>query len=460
LAWKTTDGGAHWRRLDDGMIDDSDVFTIIIDRSNPQRLFAGACSGIYKSIDGGSHFERIQGMPFSARRTHVLTQSPQDPSVLYAGTTEGLWVSNDVGESWKRVTGPDVVVNDVLASPLTDGRILLATDRAGILAANKDALEFRMSNSGFVHRYISSIVIDSENPDQIYLSAVNDGEYGGVFVSGDGGRHWSQQSNGLMRRDVFALQQGKNRSLLAGTDRGMFALEAGATAWNSIPNLCHEGNVASESATKDGLELGCKVNDIQFDGEKWFAATSRGLYVSEDGENWTQNAGVKGRTISFLSKRSGLIVLVDSKGILLSTDDGQTWRRPKTAPLRITISGVVVSKNHEIIVASDEGIFRSQDAGKSWQRSQRGLPDKAIHAISYDAPEGRILVIAGASRTAFESSDGGLTWHHGPNSGWPLRSIRTAKGRSVAATAFDGVVIDTKETNRTEIPGSAIVPGQ
>ena len=153
-------------------------------------------------------------------------------------------------------------------------------------------------------------------------------------------------------------------------------------------------------------------------------------------------------------------MLVDSKGILLSTDDGQTWRRPKTAPLRITISGVVVSKNHEIIVASDEGIFRSQDAGKSWQRSQRGLPDKAIHTISYDAPEGRILVIAGASRTAFESSDGGLTWHHGPNSGWPLRSIRTAKGRSVAATAFDGVVIDTKETDRTEIPGSAIVLGQ
>jgi len=459
LAWKTTDAGAHWRRLDDGMIDDSDVFTIIIDRSNPQSLFAGACSGIYKSSDGGRHFERIQGMPFSARRTHVLSQSPQDPSVLYAGTTEGLWVSNDAGESWKRVTGPEVVVNDILASPQADGRVLLATDRAGILARNKGDLEFRASNAGFAHRYISSIVIDSENPDRIYLSAVNDGEYGGVFVSGDGGRHWAQQSSGLMGRDVFALQQGRNGSLLAGTDRGMFALQAGATAWKALADMCHDGNAAAEKAPEDSLKSTCKINDIQFDGKKWFAATSRGLYASDDGERWNQNPGVKGRAILFLSERSGITALVDSKGILLSTDDGETWQRLKAAPLRITISGVVVTKNQEIVVASDEGVFRSRDMGKSWQRSQRGLPDKTVHTIAYDDSEARIFAIAGANRTVIESKDGGLSWHHGPNSGWPLRSIRSVKGRSVAATTFDGIVIDIKD-NRTAAPGSVIVPGQ
>lgn len=460
LAWKTTDGGAHWRRLDDGMIDDSDVFTIVLDRSNPQTLFAGACSGIYKSNDGGRHFERIQGMPFSARRTHVLSQSPQDPKVLYAGTTEGLWVSNDAGESWRRVTGPEVVVNDVLPSPLADGRILLATDRAGILAGSGDNLEFRASNSGFTHRYISSILVDNDNPDRIHLSVVNDGEYGGVFVSGDGAKHWSQQSNGLMGRDVFVLKQGKNGTLLAGTDRGMFALETGANVWKPQVDVCDEGNAASGKGPEDSLKPACKINDIQFDGQKWFAATSRGLYVSKDGESWTENPTVKGRTILFLSQGSGVIALVDSKGILLSTDDGKTWRRPKGAPLRITISGLVITKNQEIVVASDEGVFRSRDMGKSWQRSQRGLPDKAIHAIAYEDSEGRLVAIAGAKRTVFESNDEGLTWHCGPSSGWPLRSIRIAKGRSVAATTFDGVVIDARDDNRTKVPGTVIVPGQ
>lgn len=460
LAWKTTDAGAHWRRLDDGMIDDSDVFTIILDRSNPRTLFAGACSGIYKSNDGGGHFERIQGMPFSARRTHVLRQSPQDPKILYAGTTEGLWVSNDAAESWKRVTGPGVVVNDVLASPLPDGRILLATDRAGVLAGSKEDLEFQASNAGFAHRYISSIVIDGENPDRIYLSAVNDGEYGGVFVSGDGGRHWSQQSNGLMERDVFVLQEGKSGTLLAGTDRGMFALEAGATAWKPLADVCHDDNVASEKATEDSQKLGCKINDIQFDGEKWFAATSRGLYASDDGERWNQNPGVQGRPVLFLSKRSGVIALIDSRGLMLSIDDGNTWRRPKTAPLRITISGLVIAKGQEIVIASDEGIFRSGDMGKTWQRGQRGLPAKTIHSIAYDNVDARILAIAGTDRTVFESNNEGLTWHRGPNSGWPLRSIRIAKGRSVAATTFDGVVVDIKGDNRTTAPGSAADSGQ
>jgi photosystem II stability/assembly factor-like uncharacterized protein len=399
-------------------------------------------------------------MPFSARRTHVLRQSPQDPKILYAGTTEGLWVSNDAAESWKRVTGPEVVVNDVLASPLPDGRILLATDRAGILSGSKEDLEFQASNAGFAHRYISSIVIDGENADRIYLSAVNDGEYGGVFVSGDGGRHWSQQNNGLMGRDVFVLQQGKSGTLLAGTDRGVFALEAGATAWKPLADVCHDDNVASEKATEDSQKLGCKINDIQFDGEKWFAATSRGLYASDDGESWNQNPGVKGRPVLFLSKRSGVIALVDSRGLMLSIDDGHTWRRPKTAPLRITISGLVIAKGQEIVIASDEGVFRSGDMGKTWQRGQHGLPAKAIHSIASDDVDARILAIAGTNRTVFESNDEGLTWHRGPNSGWPLRSIRIAKGRSVAATTFDGVVVDIKGDNRTTVPGSAAVSGQ
>ncbi|MDQ1694234.1 MAG: hypothetical protein QOH85_1769, partial [Acidobacteriaceae bacterium] len=36
LPWKTTDGGANWRNIKQGLIDDSDVFSIIIDPTAPQ----------------------------------------------------------------------------------------------------------------------------------------------------------------------------------------------------------------------------------------------------------------------------------------------------------------------------------------------------------------------------------------------------------------------------------------
>ncbi len=62
LAWKTADGGASWQQIKKGMIDDSDVFSVIVDHSNPSVVFASACSGIYKSESAGNQFSKIQGI--------------------------------------------------------------------------------------------------------------------------------------------------------------------------------------------------------------------------------------------------------------------------------------------------------------------------------------------------------------------------------------------------------------
>jgi hypothetical protein len=45
--------GANWQHINKGMIDDSDVFSVIVDHDNPSVVFASACSGIYKSETGG-----------------------------------------------------------------------------------------------------------------------------------------------------------------------------------------------------------------------------------------------------------------------------------------------------------------------------------------------------------------------------------------------------------------------
>lgn len=45
LPWRTVDGGKNWLPIHSGMIDDSDVLSLAVDASNPQRVFASACSG-------------------------------------------------------------------------------------------------------------------------------------------------------------------------------------------------------------------------------------------------------------------------------------------------------------------------------------------------------------------------------------------------------------------------------
>jgi photosystem II stability/assembly factor-like uncharacterized protein len=47
LAWKTPDLGKSWEPIHKGMYWDSDLFSIQIDPRDPERLYAGACSGLY-----------------------------------------------------------------------------------------------------------------------------------------------------------------------------------------------------------------------------------------------------------------------------------------------------------------------------------------------------------------------------------------------------------------------------
>src|SRR6185312_16687878 len=75
---------------------------------------------------------------------------------------------------------------------------------------------------------VEALLIDRENPQRMYAGVVNDKQYGGVFVSSDGGASWTQIGHGLENLDVFALTQAKDGTVLAGTSHGIFALPATA----------------------------------------------------------------------------------------------------------------------------------------------------------------------------------------------------------------------------------------
>src|SRR5688572_19308683 len=101
LPWKSTDGGRSWFPISTGMIDDSDVMTLTVDRWNPKNVFATACSGIYRSTDAATRWTKARGIPSSSRRTRAFAQSPDNQNLLFAGTVEGLWMSEDGGITWR-----------------------------------------------------------------------------------------------------------------------------------------------------------------------------------------------------------------------------------------------------------------------------------------------------------------------------------------------------------------------
>jgi photosystem II stability/assembly factor-like uncharacterized protein len=453
LAWKTPDGGTTWQHINKGMIDDSDVFSVIVDSTNPSIVFASACSGIYKSETAGDLFKKIQGIPFSARRTRVLKMDPSNPKIVYAGTTEGLWKTTDEGTTWKRVTNPEVVVNDVMVDPRNSSRVLLATDRSGVMASDDGAQTFTASNKGYTHRYVSAILADNHDASTIYVGVVNDKEQGGVFFSHDGGQHWMQKASGLGGRDVFTLQQASNGALIAGTNRGMFMLDHNASEWHAINNIVNETvsyrtvkkgtkkvSVASKTAKRGVLEA--KVNYVDVSSKRWIAATSAGLFTStNDGKSWTGGPVMGKNDFVSVGANGELIAAATHTNVIFSTDGGGAWQQASLPNYLTAIRSVTITPDGQMLMASREGAFRSSDSGATWEHMMNGLPDKNVSSISYDNKGKRLLATSMATGVVFESQDGGRSWSRGPDSGYPLRSVSVVQGHFMAATPFDGVIV-------------------
>jgi photosystem II stability/assembly factor-like uncharacterized protein len=453
LAWKTSDGGANWQHINKGMIDDSDVFSVIVDHDNPSVVFASACSGIYKSETAGNLFAKIQGIPFSARRTRVLKQDPTNENIVYAGTTEGLWKTTDLGKVWKRVSNPEVVVNDVMIDPRDSNRVLLATDRSGVMASTDGASNWTTSNKGYAHRYVSAILTDNKDASTLYVGVVNDREYGGVFYSHDAGQHWLQKAAGLGGKDVFALKQAPSGMLVAGTNHGMFSLEHNASEWHPMNVVVVEHSVktagkgkgsrkAATTTTFTKSQLESRVNDLELGSGRWLAATTTGIYSSADqGKTW-KGGRILGQQ-DFVSVRAegSTVVAATRSSVLVSNDRGATWKQGGLPTYVVSIRSAAIASENQIMIASREGAFRSGDGGATWEHVVNGLPSKDITSVSFDSTHKRMLATSDATGVIFESRDGGRSWQRGPDSGFPLRRVSVIGGRYVGATPFDGVVL-------------------
>jgi photosystem II stability/assembly factor-like uncharacterized protein len=455
LPWKTEDGGKSWHSIKKGVIDDSDVFSIVIDPARPSNLFISACSGIYRSESAGELFRKIQGIPYSARRTRMLQMDPGDHNVVYAGTTEGLWKTTDSGLTWNRMTAANVTVNDVLVDPRKPSRVLLATDRSGVLASDDGGKSFTPSNRGFTHRQAAALLVDRNDSSKIYVGLLSDKEFGGVFVSHDAGQSWKQISSGLEGRDVFVLRQAADDSILAGTDHGVFQLMPGAAAWMSrteTPVIQARPLPVRRRPARAAVSnpLNTRIIALAAGDTKWFAVTANGLFVSADsGASWHKQivAGVETPTSISVSGRE--VALSGRNAVAVSVSGGERWLPAKHFDSEFVINSTAIDNSGDIWLAARSGLLRSTDAGDTWERVTT-LRIADILSVQFDEENRRMLAISGASSNVFESADNGRTWST-ISTGWPLRNLGLAEGRLLGTTAFDGVVVQPTIAATAEI---------
>lgn len=452
LPWKTMDGGAHWANIKEGLIDDSDVFSIIVDPDHPEVVYLSACSGIYKSENGGERFHKIQGIPSTARRTRVLRQDPVHRDTVYAGTTEGLYKTTDAGHTFHRMTGPEIIINDVFVDPTNPDRVLMATDRSGVLTSSDAAVRFEPSNQGISERKVQALLVDNRDPHRIYAGVVNDKTFGGVFVSDDGGSRWKQLEDGLDGRDVFALAQAPDGVLLAGTNSGIFELEKSGT-WrprNVIENtvakpatrLIHGKRIDIEKEVKAApreLDFGVRAMDLS--GDVWAAATNGGLFTSKNkGESWQGGPAMGNVDYNSVTVHGQYMAAGRPSGIALSGDHGQTWW-PMGVPTVVTrIHSVVFSADGTLWMGSREGVYFTRDLGKTWMWVHR-LPLADAGNVAFDPQQNQVLVSSRNSDFIYAIDLKSLSWKW-YQTGYRLLTVRPAGDTLMAASLDNGVLAE------------------
>ena len=482
LPWKTTDGGEHWTNIKQGIIDDSDVFSIILDPKESIVVYASACSGIYKSVDSGEKFQKVQGIPSTARRTRVLMQDPQNRNIVFAGTTEGLFRTVDSGATWLRTTGAELIINDVFIDPSNTNRVLLATDRGGVMASNDGGISFSASNAGFSARQITSYIADATAPSTIYIGVVNDKAWGGVFVSVNGGLTWTQKSSGLNGHDVFSLEQAADGTVLAGTRHGIYRLQGEIwhrvddvtvvetpkvrSARRSRQGISHVSAATANSASSKAADMGPKSAKVShregqpFDasiislarsGGMLYAATSEGILRSlTEGASWKYVPGFDKQSWNFVSSEKSIVLAASLRIAVLSLDNGEHWTKMNLPPMVEQVTALVVDGNGGLWIGGRQGIFFSEDNGVTWQ-TLKNLYVQDVNSLFYDEPTQRILITTNSkNRIAFAVHLPERTVSYW-NTGWNLKLVRTMGDHLIGATLFDGIVVqprmvDSKQT--------------
>ncbi len=427
LPWKTSDGGRTWTPIHTGMIDDSDVMSLAVDRWDSSKIFATACSGMYRSGNRGDLWAKIKGVPPTSRRTYFLHQHPSDPRTLYAGTTQGLWKSVDDGGTWKRMTPVEWSVIALIIDPKRPERLVAGTERRGVVISEDGGQTFRSSNQGFNHQQIMAFASDPERPERMLLVLTNAQER--VLTTRDGGQTWTSIGAGFepeRMRHVFGAPGSWWASMNSGglmtydektgkwTRAGLLMPAKAAAPAVRTPATRSPAKKAAPPAkaapAPQPRPLQLVVNDMAFGRDLWLAGTSQGILGSRDrGATWSEfsmaelkNVSVQSLRLSKDGKRMGAFT---SRGIFVSPDLGQTWARADLPVPAEQITSLQELDDLTLVLVTRWGLFIKPHLAEAWR--QAPLPDVHIHDA---AVVGDTLLVSTHSRGLFTSTDRGNTW--------------------------------------------------
>ena len=515
--YKTTDGGASWQ-LVHHTSSQAGCADIAIDPANPAVVYAafwerlhepsrfvsgGKGSGIYKTTDGGAHWQSLtQGLPVSGTTTgrigiSLAASAPQTLYAIYDDTQQhfnGLYKTTDGGAHWQRTNDGALAgifaqygwwFGNVRADP-TDANIVYAIGFTTFKSTNGGQSYASMGSGLHVDHH--AFFVDPTHPQTVY-----DGNDGGFFRSTNAGSTWQGPAKMPITQFYSVAVDPQTGSHIFGgaQDNGTVATFTGGTSdWDEVNGgdgfqvqidpvdagivFAEYQNGALSKSTDGGhtfseLEPGAARNNwnspilidpvqhnvVYFGGEKLFRSTDSGdswAAISPDLSQLAENDPLVLGTITAIA-----IAKVNSKVIYAGTDNGKVWVTQDTGahwtqinaglPQRWVTGLAIDPTNAARVIVTVSGyrfgeplthVFLSADFGAHWSDIHGNLPEIPVNVVRADPTHTGVFYL-GTDAGTYATTDCGAHWQPLGSSGLPLSpvtdlTVDAPRGRIFAST--------------------------
>ena len=456
--YKSTDAGATWNKLENGIPKvDKGGMEIVVSPVDPNIVYvmfeATEKGGFYRSTDRGASFKKMNDYYSSGQYYSELVPDPVNPDKVYSLDTWTKYTL-DGGKTWKNLGNKQRHVDDhaLWIDPKNTDHFIIGGD-GGIYESYDGGKSYLFKTTLPVTQYYRVSVDNTEPFYWVYGGTQDNNSMGGpsrntkrggvatsewvTTLGGDG--FWqaiepdnsdivysayqygniyrydkksgekikirpSPAKNELTRRwnwdAPFIISPHSQTRLYMGANK-LFKSDDRGNTWTTI----------SEDLTRNEDRDQFKMMD------KYWPSDAVGKHVS------TSQWG----TLVALSEsplKAGLIYVGSDDGVIQVTeDDGGSWTKTISfpgVPEYTYVSSVFASPHDENVVfaafnntKSDDFkpyVFMSSDKGKSWTSISGDLPENgSVHAIIQDPVEPSLL-FAGTEFSFYFSFDGGKTW--------------------------------------------------
>jgi photosystem II stability/assembly factor-like uncharacterized protein len=412
--YKSTNGGGTWNLVNGGL-DITSVHSLVIVPTNPQTVYVGAYNGVYKSTNGGASWSVASNGLSINSYVRSLSVDPTNPQIVYAGSDAGVYKSTDGGSSWTTFnTGlSSLPISSLVIDPSAPQTIYAGTG-VGVFKFASGSNSWIPVNNGIPDNslIIDLLVICPGNPQTIYSGTVN-----GVYKSVTGGGSWSAVNSGLsyIGVDSLVVDPVNPQAIYAGAGiHGVFKSIDGGVTWDT----------ASKGIKGDGRQIMTLAIDPLTPQTLYAGTMNTGVFKSiNGGETWSVvNGGLNNLGMGLfidaiaIDPSAPQTVYAGSQqgaGVFKSTNGGGYWSAVNTGLTDQHILSLVLDPvNPQILYAGTwfGGVFKSTDGGSSWNAASTGLSNLSVWALGID-PVTPLTLYAGTSGGIFKSQDGGSTWY-------------------------------------------------